>query len=75
MSVFFSVSYGKGGRRKEYQSDSERVAAWRSRQNKKAATFNLSPELLERLNQFMLARDETKSEVVERALKQFFRKR
>lgn len=65
----------KGGRQRIYASDAARIAAYRERKNKCAATFNLSPDLLQRLNDFMLARDETKSEVVERALNQFFRKR
>jgi hypothetical protein len=63
------------GRPRKYESDAARVAACRARKNKKAATFDIAPELLERLDKFMLARDETKSEVVERALKEFFRKR
>ena len=64
-----------GGRKRIYENDAARVIACRARKNKKAATFNLSPDLLSRLDAFMLARDETKSEVVERALNYFFRKR
>jgi hypothetical protein len=63
------------GRQRIYENDAAKVAAYRARKNKKPATFDLAPELLERLNKFMLARDETKSQVVERALKDFFRKR
>lgn len=66
---------GYVGRRRIYESDADRVRAHLERKNKRPATFNLAPELLERLNKFMLARDETKSEVVERALRDFFRKR
>ena len=68
-------AHSKVGRRRIYENDVARVIACRARKNKKAATFNLSPDLLSRLNSFMLARDETKSEVVERALNYFFRKR
>lgn len=63
------------GKQRIYASDSERVAACLSRNNKRSATFSLSPEVLKRLDDFMLARDETKSQVIERALTQFFRKR
>jgi hypothetical protein len=63
------------GRKRIYESDAARVAACRARKNKKASTFNIAPELLKRLDDFMLARDETKSQVVERALRDFFRKR
>lgn len=66
---------GLVGRKRIYKTDADRVAAYRKRKNKRASTFNLAPELLERLDKFMIARDETKSEVVERALKEFFRKR
>lgn len=63
------------GRVAVYESSAHRIEAYKKRHNKKSATFNLSPELLQRLDEFMLARDETKSQVVERALTQFFRKR
>lgn len=69
------------GRQRIYASDAARVAAYRARKNKKAETFDLSPELLERLDEFMRLRvdsknpDETKSQLVERALQYFFRKR
>jgi hypothetical protein len=63
------------GRTPVYSNDSERLEAYKKRHNKKSASFYLSPELILRLDEFMLARDETKSQVVERALTQFFRKR
>lgn len=65
----------KVGRRRVYESDAARVAAYRARKGKKTLSVLVEPELLKRLDAFMLARDETKSEVVERALNQFFRKR
>lgn len=69
------------GRAKKYATAAARVAACRARKNKKAATFDLSPDILDRLEEFMRLRvdsknpDETKSQVVERALNNFFRKR
>lgn len=69
------------GRAKKYATVAARVAACRARKNKKAATFDLSPDILDRLDEFMRLRvdsknpDETKSQVVERALNSFFRKR
>lgn len=69
------------GRAKIYDSAAARVAACRARKNLKAVTFDLSPDVLNSLNVFMSRRvdsslpDETKSHVVERALKQFLRKR
>lgn len=66
---------------KKYATAAARVAACRARKNKKAATFDLSPDILDRLEEFMRLRvdsknpDETKSQVVERALNNFFRKR
>ncbi len=71
----------QGGRQRIYETAAARVAACRARKNKKAATFDLSPDVLEQLDLFMSRRvdsslpDETKSHVVERALKQFLRKR
>jgi hypothetical protein len=64
-----------GGRKRIYASDSERVAAYRLKTNKKTLTALISPELINRLNGYMLGRDETKSKVIERALANFFRKR
>ena len=64
-----------GGRSRIYSTDSERVAASVARSGKKAATYYLPPDILQILDGFMLARDETKSQVVERALRAFFRKR
>lgn len=86
VTIDVAVAVQKRGRRsvgrvKKYASAAERVAACRARKNKKAATFDLSPDVLERLDEFMRLRvdsknpDETKSQVVERALKYFFRKR
>ncbi len=41
-----------------------------------SATFvMISSEISDRLDKFMLAREETKSDIVERALMPFFRKR
>lgn len=65
----------KKGRKKIYANAAARVAAYRERQNKKSLTVLIEPELLKRLDDFMLARDETKAQVVERALQYFFRKR
>lgn len=71
----------QGGRQRIYETAAARVAACRARKNKKAATFDLSPDLLNRLDDFMRLRvdsknpSETKSQVVERALQSFFRKR
>lgn len=64
-----------GGRKKIYENDAARVAAFRARQHKRSITVLISPELIATLDAFMLARDETKSQVVERALANFFRKR
>jgi len=76
------VSWGAvGGRARVYEKASDRVAACLARKNKKSATFTLSPEILNRLDAFMEARvdsknpSEKRSEVVERALASFFRKR
>ncbi len=68
------------GRQRKYESDAARVAAHRARSGKVASTFLLSPEIKSKLDAFMKneklgVRDETKSEVVERALENFFRKR
>lgn len=65
----------RGGREAKYESDAARVAAFRARTGKKTLTVLVAPEIITRLNGFMLARDETKSQVVERALRNFFRKR
>lgn len=46
-----------------------------SRQGTDSLTVFVSVDVLARLERFMLARDETKSEVVECALRTFFRKR
>lgn len=54
-------------------TNAERQAKFR--QGKESLTVFLSDEVLMRLEGFMLFRDETKSQVVDRALKQFFRKR
>lgn len=64
-----------GGRQRIHESNAAKVAAYRKRQNKKSLTVLIEPELLKRLDDFMLARDETKAQVVERALQYFFRKR
>lgn len=64
-----------GGRKRIYANDAEKMAAYRVRKNKKSLTVLVAPELLEKLDSFMLARDETKAQVVERALQYFFRKR
>lgn len=64
-----------GGRKKVYANDAERVAAFRARTGLKNLTVLVTPETKAKLDAFMLARDETKSEVVERALQYFFRKR
>ena len=45
------------------------------RANKRSLTVLISIALFVQLDAFMLARDETKSQVVERAFLQFFRKR
>lgn len=45
------------------------------RKGQRSLTVFVSDDILLRLDGFMLARDETKSEVVERALILFFRKR
>lgn len=45
------------------------------RQGKESLTVFVSDDILTRLDGFMLARDETRSQVVERALRLFFRKR
>lgn len=45
------------------------------RNGKESLTVLVSVDILTRLEGFMLARDETKSQVVARALNQFFRKR
>lgn len=66
---------GRGGRKKIYADTAARVAAYRKRLGKKSLTVLIEPELLKRLDEFMLARDETKAQVVERALQYFFRKR
>lgn len=65
----------KVGRKRIHATDAARVAAYRERQKTKSLTVLVAPELLEKLDSFMLARDETKAEVVERALRYFFRKR
>ena len=64
-----------GGRKRVYESNAARVAAYRARKNKRTLSALVSPDLVARLDAFMLARDETKSDVVERALRDFFRKR
>lgn len=56
-------------------SNAERQANFRQLTGKSNLTVRISTEIFERLEGFMLARDETKSEVVERALVLFFRKR
>lgn len=65
----------KVGRKRIYESDAARVAAYRARKKSKSLTVLVAPELLDKLDSFMLARDETKAQVVERALRYFFRKR
>lgn len=65
----------KTGRKRVHKNNAARMAAYRQRKGKKTLSVLVSPELLERLDAFMLARDETKAEVVERALQYFFRKR
>lgn len=67
--------YKSGGRKAKYASDAERVAAHRVRTGKKTLTVQISRELWNRIDTFMLGRDETKSKVIERALVNFFRKR
>lgn len=62
-------------RNSQHASDSARVAAWRVKTGLKNLTILIKPETKAKLDAFMLARDETKSEVVERALQYFFRKR
>lgn len=73
----FCASRGKRsvGRQRKYPNNAAKVAAYRARKNKKSLTVLVAPELVNKLDAFMLARDETKSEVVERALQYFFRKR
>ena len=69
------------GRLRQYGSKAEKQAAYRARMSKRSASFDLSPEILYSLAQFMARRvdssnpSETKSQVVERALKAFLRKR
>ena len=69
------------GRARIYDSATARVAACRARKNHKAVTYDISPDVLKMLDDFMARRvdstlpDETKSHVVERALIQFLRKR
>lgn len=67
--------YKSGGRKAIYGSDAERVAACRKRSGKHTLTAQISEELWNRIDNFMLGRDETKSQVIERALVNFFRKR
>lgn len=55
------------------KSNAQRQAEFR--QGKRVLTVYLSDDIFDRLDRFMLARDETKSQVVERALNLFFRKR
>lgn len=55
------------------KSNAQRQAAFRA--GKRVLTVYVSGDIFERLDVFMLARDETKSQVVERALNYFFRKR
>ncbi len=70
----------KRGRTKIYASTAERVAAYRARQDKCTLTAQIDKALMKRLDQYLLEgregkRDMTKSEAVERALANFFRKR
>jgi hypothetical protein len=69
------------GRVRRYENDAARVKACLARKGKRSATFALSPEVLSDLDDFMRRRvdsnnpSETRSQVVERALSNFFRKR
>jgi hypothetical protein len=70
----------KTGRKAIYSNTAERVSAHRARSGKKSLTVLISPDVISKLDAFMNnekfgKRDETKSQVVERALQQFFRKR
>jgi hypothetical protein len=57
------------------KSNAQRQADYRKRKGLESLTVLLPDDILTRLEGFMLARDESKSQVVERALRLFFRKR
>jgi hypothetical protein len=68
------------GRTKIYASTAERVAAYRARQNKCTLTTQIDKKLMQRLDQYLYEgkdgkKDMTKSQVIEKALANFFRKR
>jgi hypothetical protein len=68
------------GRQRIFANDSDRVKASRLRSGKVLLSVSISWELKQKLDAFMFnerlgVRSETKSQVVERALNQFFRKR
>lgn len=73
--------HSRKGRKRKYANNAERVAAFRARKNKRSLTADVSPEVHQLLAEFMRRRvdsdnpSETKSEVIERALKAFLRKR
>lgn len=57
------------------KSAAQRQADYRDNHSKSNLSVRIRKDIFARLDEFMLARDETKSEVVERALILFFRKR
>lgn len=69
------------GRKRVYANDAERMAAFRARRGLRTLTVDISPAVYDDLDSFMRRRvdsdnpDETKAQVVERALKYFLRKR
>lgn len=73
---------GTGGRKRQYEDSAERVAAYRSRNaDKRTLSVLVDQTVLSELDAFMARRvdsanpDETKAQVVERAIRSFLRKR
>lgn len=69
------------GRRRIYSSDAEKAAAYRARKNKRTLSVLVDDSVMNELDAFMRRRvdsdnpDETKAEVVQRALRAFLRRR
>lgn len=69
------VTKSSVGRPRQYASNAERVAACRARKKTKTLSVQISQETFDALEQFLKFKDETKEHAVERALKNFLRKR
>ena len=65
----------KRGRKPLYENAAKRQAAFRARKQTRTLTVQISPEIFDSLNLFLEFKDETKDSCVERALKNFLRKR